>query len=267
MSDTADAHPEAGSIQGGERPSDESGMSVDDAATSAYDDADRAQNGIAEGEREGMGQWLKSHADHAGTTVHEGLQSLVQTAAVIRNGDQATKREMLGFLVDQYGVRGVPGVEEPAPQFDEFGDPVGRAPQQAIASEAAAMEGVHEFIRANPNSATLWGGHRNRLSPAKQRQWKVCTNSSAPTRLSRTRRSINPCWKWPQKCSARVTRRTCQRCWNTRSRAIPGIPSRPAGRKKPNTSLERGKAPVKCQVAEPSHQARSPTMSAPFWTN
>ena len=150
MSDTADAHPEAGSIQGGERPSDESGMSVDDAATSAYDDADRAQNGIAEGEREGMGQWLKSHADHAGTTVHEGLQSLVQTAAVIRNGDQATKREMLGFLVDQYGVRGVPGVEEPAPQFDEFGDPVGRAPQQAIASEAAAMEGVHEFIRANP---------------------------------------------------------------------------------------------------------------------
>ena len=145
----ADAHPEGGAIQGGEAPSDQSGMTTDDAAESAFDDWDRSEHGIAEGERQGMGGWLKSHADYAGTTVREGLESLVTTAAVLRNGDQGAKREMLGFLVDNYDVRGVPGDDAPAPQFDEFGVPVGQNMQPALTEDQAAST-VAQFVAANP---------------------------------------------------------------------------------------------------------------------
>ena len=144
-----DAHPEAGAIQGGEAPSDQRGMTPDDAAASSYDDWDRSQHGIAEGERQDMGGWLKGHADYANTTVREGLESLVTTAAVLRNGAQEQKREMLGFLVDNYDVRGVPGDDVPAPQFDEFGVPVGQNMQPAL-TEAQAAATVSEFVAANP---------------------------------------------------------------------------------------------------------------------
>ena len=146
--DVADAHPEAGAIQGGEGPSDATGMTAEDAVSSAYDDWDRSQHGIAEGERQGVGGWLKNHADHAGTTVRAGLENLVQTAAVLRNGDQATKREMLGFLVDNYDVRAVPGDDAPPPQFDEFGDPVGQPQQPQTEDQFTAT--VNSFVEANP---------------------------------------------------------------------------------------------------------------------
>ena len=147
--DAADAHPEAGSIQGGENQSDESGLTVEDAVASSFDDWDRGENGIAEGEREGMGKWLKGHADHAGTSVSEGLGALVQTAAVLRNSDQQTKREMLGHLADTYDIRPFPSAEEQAPQVDEFGDPVGQHPQPALTEDQAAAT-VSQFVAANP---------------------------------------------------------------------------------------------------------------------
>ena len=48
-------NPNEGAIErasGLEAPSSESGMTIEDAVTTAYDDADRRQNGIPEGERE-----------------------------------------------------------------------------------------------------------------------------------------------------------------------------------------------------------------------
>ena len=101
--DAVDAHPEAAHI--GESPTDDTGMSVEDAATSAFDDWDRDENGFAEGERIPVGRWMKSHADEAGVTVHEGLESLVETAAALRTGDQEGKRETIGNLIDNYALR------------------------------------------------------------------------------------------------------------------------------------------------------------------
>ena len=132
-----------------EAPPDESGMSAEDAATSAYDDWDRGQNGIAEGEREPMGKWLKDHADAAGTDVQTGLGALVETAAVLRNGDPESKRSMLGLLADTYNVTPMPSAEAPTQAHDEFGDPVEQH-QAPIATEAEAAEVVTDFIGANP---------------------------------------------------------------------------------------------------------------------
>ena len=90
------------------------GMSVDDAAASAYDDQDRAHNGIAEGERESVGQYLKFHADAVGTTVINGLNSLIEPTVTLRHGSQQDKRTLLGHLVDQYQIQDVPVVQSQA---------------------------------------------------------------------------------------------------------------------------------------------------------
>ena len=129
--------------------SNESGMSVEDAATSAYDDYDRGENGIAEGEREPMGKWLKSNADHVGTTVRDGLVNLVDTATVLRNGSQDQKRQMLGHLIDNHNVRPEPTAEA-APQYDATGDPDMAQPLRPILDQAQANEAVSDFVQANP---------------------------------------------------------------------------------------------------------------------
>ena len=149
MSDAVDAHPEAGSIQGGEAASDSSGMSVEDAASSAYDDWDRGHNGIAEGERENLGQHLKFHADSPGTTVIGGLNALIEPAVALRHGDLTTKREVIGSLIDEYGVHPVPEAE-PAPVAPEYGQPALGDEGQTIATEQAALDAVEQFAQANP---------------------------------------------------------------------------------------------------------------------
>ena len=137
MNDVAvDAHPEAGAIQG-EDKTNADGMSIEDAATSAYDDFDRRENGIAEGERVGLGQHLKGHADAAGTTVIGGLNTLIDSAVGLRTGDQATRRQVIGDLIDNYDVRAEP-TAEPAPTV---------AP---VVTEEQAMGEVADFIAANP---------------------------------------------------------------------------------------------------------------------
>ena len=127
------------------------GMSVEDAATSAFDDADRRENGIAEGERESLGQHLKFHADSAGTTVIGGLNALIEPAVALRHGDLTTKREVIGNLIDQYDVRPVPEAE-PAPEAVEYGQPAHDGEGQPIATEEQALDAVAQFAREHPGA-------------------------------------------------------------------------------------------------------------------
>ena len=135
MSDTA-----ADAIQGGDE------QPVKDDFEIVYDAIDERDNGIAESDRESAGQWLKSHADDAGTSVRTGLHSLVGTTAVLRGGSQEEKRQMIGHLVDQYNIHERPGAEEPA-AVDEFSDPVGQHSPATVTEYAAS---VGEIVGADP---------------------------------------------------------------------------------------------------------------------
>ena len=137
-------------------PEDGKGMTIEDAATSAFDDLDRAANGISEGEREPMGKWLKGHADHIGLSVEDGLKSVIAPAAILHNGSQEQKRELLGTMIDNFQIHPEPSAET-AQQYDEFGDAIqpmqyDTTPQQGqvIGTEAQAQQVIAEFIRDNP---------------------------------------------------------------------------------------------------------------------
>ena len=131
------------------RASDASGMSVEDAVTSAYDDQDRARNGIAEGERGNLGKYLKGHADAAGTTVINGLNSLIEPAVALRHGDMTAKREVIGRLVDEYGVHPLPEAE-PVPEAVEYGQPSLGEAGQTITTKQEAVAEIEQFALANP---------------------------------------------------------------------------------------------------------------------
>ena len=118
----------------------------------AFDDADRRENGIAEGEREDLGQHLKYHADSAGTTVIGGLNALIEPAVALRHGDMTAKREVIGSLIDEYGVHPVPEAE-PAPVAPEYGLPAHDGNGGQVVSEEAGMAHVQQFIAANPVAA------------------------------------------------------------------------------------------------------------------
>ena len=128
------------------------GMSVEDAVSSSFDDHQRATDGIAEGERESLGKHLKFHADSAGTTVIGGLNALIKPAVALRHGDMTTKREVIGSLIDEYGVHPVPEAE-PAPVAVEYGQPAHDGNGGQVVSEEAGMAHVQEFIAANPVAA------------------------------------------------------------------------------------------------------------------
>ena len=150
MNEAVDAHPEAGAVQGGEAPSDESGMSLDDAVGSSYDDWDRGASGIAEGERQEIGGFLKGHADSAGVTVRDGLNSLIAPAVALRHGDMQTKRQVVGQIIDDYSVQPMPMAEPEPAAVDEFGDPImGESPAMI---EEAMLGTVQAFTNANPDA-------------------------------------------------------------------------------------------------------------------
>ena len=138
-------------LDAGEAAPDETGMSVEAAATSAYDDHDRAENGIAGGERETMGKLLKTNAYYAGTTVRDGLTSLVATASALRNGSQQEKRQMLGHLIDEHQISPEPTTEA-APQLDATGDADFGQPLQPILDQQQANEAVSGFCGGEPGS-------------------------------------------------------------------------------------------------------------------
>ena len=146
-------------LDAGEKPSDADwndqsdplngkGQTADDATTAAYDSWDEREHGISEGDRKEMGAYMKHHADAAGTDVKTGLGALVETAAVLRNGNPEAKRSMIGNLLDTYDIRPMPSAEAPTQTHDEFGDPIGQHP--AIATEAESSEVVRHFIESNP---------------------------------------------------------------------------------------------------------------------
>ena len=126
------------------------GMSIDDASASAYDDWDRGENGIAEGERENLGKHLKFHADSAGTTVINGLNNLIEPAVTLRHGSQDQKRALLGHIVDEYGIQDVPMAQSAAV---EYGPPALGEAGQPVVTEAEAMAAISGFISANPIAA------------------------------------------------------------------------------------------------------------------
>ena len=121
------------------------GMSVDDATSSAFDDHQRATDGIAEGERESVGRYLKHHADAVGVSVVDGLTSLIEPAVTLRHGSMQDKRALLGHIVDNYGIQDVPTVQA-APV--EYGPPAAGADGQPPATDADAV--VQQFISENP---------------------------------------------------------------------------------------------------------------------
>ena len=134
----------------GEDVTTDEGMSIADAATSAFDDADRRENGIAEGERENLGKYLKGHADAVGTTVIAGLNSLIEPAITMRHGTQDQKRALLGHFVDEYEIRDIPAAQS---QPVEYGPPAAGADGQPVVSEAEGMAVVERFISENPVAA------------------------------------------------------------------------------------------------------------------
>ena len=121
---------------------------MDDAVASSYDDHERATDGIAEGERESLGKYLKGHADAVGVTVIDGLNSLIQPAVALQHGDMETKRQVVGHLVDEYAVHDVPMAQQS--QALEYGPPAVGSDGEAVVDEAAAMATVQAFVAANP---------------------------------------------------------------------------------------------------------------------
>ena len=134
----------------GEAPSDPDwnadadgkGMSVDDAAESAFDDHDRLRNGIAEGERVEMGRHLKGLADSVGLSVRDGLGTVIKPFIDLGSGDIKKQRAVIDGLIDHYSITPVP---EAAPAAAEY--------EQPIATEAQAEVAIQAFTEANPLAA------------------------------------------------------------------------------------------------------------------
>ena len=133
----ADTYEEIGTL--GEASSDKDGMNVTDAVISSFDDSERAVDGIAQGERQKVGRWLKGHADAVGTDVVTGVNSLLQPAIALRHGTMETKRQVVAKLIDDYGV-----APESGPAVDEFGDPIQHPQGDPHANEVGA------FMQGNP---------------------------------------------------------------------------------------------------------------------
>ena len=128
-------------------PTDGKGMAPDDAVASAFDDWDTGQHGISEGDRVEIGQHLKFHADSAGVSVVDGLDALIEPAVILKHGTMEQKRQLVGYVVDNYNVQDVPVVQSEAIDY-------GGADGQPGVSEGQAMAGadatVAQFISANP---------------------------------------------------------------------------------------------------------------------
>ena len=119
--------------------SNEIGPSIEDAIVENYDAQERAVDGIAEGEREEIGQYLKMHADSVGVSVRDGLDSVIGPAIDLGSGDIKKQRAVIDGLIDHYNVHPVP---EAAPAAAEYAQP--------IATEEQAEAAIQTFTQANP---------------------------------------------------------------------------------------------------------------------
>ena len=127
------------------------GMSVEDAVNSSFDDHQRATDGIAEGERENLGKYLKYHADAVGTTVIGGLNSLLEPALALHTGDLTAKRKVIGDLIDAHNIHPLPEAE-PAPVAVEYGQPAHDGAGQPINTEEQALDAVAQFANEHPGA-------------------------------------------------------------------------------------------------------------------
>ena len=151
MSDNPNPGSSAGGIgpapfEHGEAATDESGMTVDDAVASSYDAWDETEHGISESARTVWGPELKKIADHEGTNVRDGINTLVSTHINKRYGSPEIKRQALGVDIDAYQINPMP-TAEPAPQADGLSDP---GTGQVIQTEEQGTAVIQDFMQANP---------------------------------------------------------------------------------------------------------------------
>ena len=146
------SNPNPGSSAGGigpgpsEAPPDESGMDVETAVESAFNDWDEKEHGISEASRTEWGPELKKIADHEGTNVRDGINTLVASHINKRYGNNEIKRQAIGADIDAYQINALPTAEA-APQgvnhgFTDTG-PV-------IQNEEQAHTAIQDFVAANP---------------------------------------------------------------------------------------------------------------------
>ena len=117
----------------------ENQQDIHDAATSAYDDHDRAANGLAEVDAHIIGRQLKPMADAEGVSVPQGMAALVRQHAVMRYGDPETKRQAWTQSADHYGVKthvvqqGIDEQETHARLSEALNDPADALHEHAVA--------------------------------------------------------------------------------------------------------------------------------------
>ena len=136
-------NPNPGGYEGGEAPSDASGMTPDDATESAFNDWDEKTHGISEASRTEWGPQLKTMADHEGTNVRDGVNALVSSHINKRYGSNEIKRQAILSDIDAYQINAVPTVEA-EPQAVEHVNP------EADTGAVPSMDAIQGFIQANP---------------------------------------------------------------------------------------------------------------------
>ena len=144
-------NPNPGGFEGDQGASDASGMTPTDAAESAFDDWDEQQHGISESARTVWGPELKKVADHEGTNVRDGINTLVSSHINKRYGTPDIKRQALGADIDAYQINPMPTVEA-EPQAFDHGNPVAET-GQVFENEGQAQAAIEDFVAANPVAA------------------------------------------------------------------------------------------------------------------
>ena len=154
------SNPNPGSSAGGigpgqqevvEAASDATGMSVDDAVTSAFDDWDTKEHGISESDRVQWGPELQKVATQEGTNVRDGINTLVSSHINKRYGSPEIKRLALGADIDTYQINALPTAEA-APEAVDHGSAMAET-GQVIQNEEQASAVIQDFVTANPVAA------------------------------------------------------------------------------------------------------------------
>ena len=136
-------NPNPGGYEGDQGASDDSGMTPTDAATSAFNDWDEQTHGISEASRTEWGPELKKVADHEGTNVRDGINTLVSSHINKRYGSPEIKRQALGADIDAYQINPMPTADA-APQAVDHVNP------EADTGAVPSMDDIQGFIQANP---------------------------------------------------------------------------------------------------------------------
>ena len=138
-------------LDAGESASDESGMTVEDAATSTYNDWDAKEHGISESDRTEWGPELQKIPTQEGTNVRDGINTLVSSHINKRYGSPDIKRQALGADIDAYQINPLPTAEA-APEAVDHGNAMAET-GQTFETEGQAQAAIQDFVAANPVAA------------------------------------------------------------------------------------------------------------------